>query len=111
MAIDGIPYEAIARAAKLFITGQVKDQNRDFAPSCASFAAECRYQQSVIEAENRPRLPAPAPKPEAPPVAPWKLELLNKALKGDNAARRKLRGMFPDIDIPMAPEQQEGNPQ
>jgi len=106
MAVEGIAQEAIARAARLFITGQVKDQNRDFAPSCAAFAEQCRYQQASIDAERRPRIEA-KPKVEGPRVAEWKLDLLNAALKGDNKARAKLRTMFPQIDIPDAPEPQE----
>lgn len=106
MAVEGIAHEAIARAARLFITGQVKDHNRDFAPSCASFAEQCRYQQASIEAERRPRIEV-KPKPEGPKVAEWKLDLLNAALKGDNRARAKLRKMYPHIDIPNAPEPKE----
>jgi hypothetical protein len=109
LSVEGLATEAIGRAARLFIAGKVKGQNRDFAPSCASFAEECRAQQLIIEAENRPRIEPPAEKrDDGPRVDPRKLQLLQKALKGHQPSRRRLKQMFPHIDIPDSPKQQEG---
>lgn len=106
MAVDGIADKAIERAAGLFIQGKVKDQNTNFAPSCASFAEQCRVQQALIAAERRPRLEKPEPKEDTSPrVDPRKLQLLQKALKGHQPSRRKLRQMYPHIDIPDAPQE------
>ena len=99
MAVEGIAQEAIARAARLFITGQVKDHNRDFAPSCASFADQCRYQQSVIEAAARPPITAPEPKDQGPPVSPRKMKLLSDALQGDLSATEELKRLYPDLPV------------
>lgn len=107
MAVEGIAQEAIARAARLFITGQVKDHNRDFAPSCASFAEQCRYQQATIEAERRPRIETKPAEDTGPKVDPHKLQVWSRAMQGDNEARATLREWFPHIDIPDAPEPQE----
>lgn len=107
MAVHGIAIEAIERAARLFLTGQVKDHNRSFAPSSAEFAEQCRYQQAIIDAEARPRIETKPPVDDAPRVDPRKLVLLNKALKGDNRARAKLRSLFPHIDIPDVQERKE----
>jgi len=98
MAVEGIAQEAIARAARLFITGQVKDHNRDFAPSCAAFAEQCRYQQASIDAERRPRIEK-QPEPPAKLVDPRKLKLLNAALQGDISATEELKRMFPDLPV------------
>lgn len=98
MAVEGIAQEAIARAARLFITGQVKDHNRDFAPSCAAFAEQCRYQQAAIEAERRPRIEAKQPEP-VKPVDPRKLKLLNAALQGDPSATEELKRMYPGLPV------------
>jgi hypothetical protein len=100
LSVEGLATEAIGRAARLFITGKVKGQNRDFAPSCASFAEECRAQQLIIEAENRPRIEPPTEKSDdGPRVDPRKLQLLKKALSGSLSAKRKLARMFPDNPI------------
>lgn len=100
LSVEGLATEAIGRAARLFIAGKVKGQNRDFAPSCASFAEECRAQQLIIEAENRPRIEPPAEKPDdGPRVDPRKLQLLQDALNGSQAAKKELARMFPDNPI------------
>lgn len=99
MAVEGIAQEAIARAARLFITGQVKDHNRDFAPSCAAFAEQCRYQQASIDAERRPRIEEKPPEPPAKLVDPRKLKLLNAALQGDVSATEELKRMFPGLPV------------
>jgi hypothetical protein len=99
MAVEGIAQEAIARAARLFITGQVKDHNRDFAPSCASFADQCRYQQSAIEAAARPRIEVKQEPTPAPQVSPLKLKLLHEALQGNVAATEALKKMYPDLPV------------
>lgn len=98
MAIDGIPFEAIERAATAYIRGGVADHNSDFAPSCASFAAQCKYQQLVIEAAARPRIEIQAP-PVTKPVDPRKLKLLNAALQGDPEATAELKRMYPDLPV------------
>lgn len=98
MAIDGFPIEAIERAAAAYIKGKVKGQNKDFAPSCAAFAEECRNQQLAIEAENRPRIEPPEEKPQ-PKVSAEKLQLLKDATNGSLSARKKLAAMFPDNPI------------
>jgi hypothetical protein len=99
MAVEGIAQEAIARAARLFITGQVNGHNRDFAPSCASFAEQCRYQQSVIEAAARPRIEVKQEPTPAPQVSPLKLKLLHEALQGNVAATEELKRMYPDLPV------------
>jgi hypothetical protein len=103
MAVDGLEPAALARAAQRFMRGEVGGHNRSFAPSCAEFAEECRFQQMSIAAERRPRIEPPKPKDNGPPVDPRKLQLLNKALQGHNPSRAKLRQMFPHLDIPDAP--------
>ncbi|PDT00092.1 hypothetical protein CO666_32480 [Rhizobium chutanense] len=98
LAIDGIPLEAVWQAAKLFIAGKVKNHNRAFAPSSASFAEQCRRQQAVIEAQSRPRL-KPQPEAPQPKVAAYKMQLLRDAANGSRNARRELAKMFPDNPI------------
>ncbi|MHC2481577.1 hypothetical protein ACVIKP_003368 [Rhizobium leguminosarum] len=98
MASGGIEHEALARAAGRFMRGEVAGHNNAFAPSCAEFAEECRFQQMTIAAERRPRIEPPEEKPQ-PKVSAEKLELLNKALKGNQSAKRKLARMFPDNPI------------
>ncbi|MDC9832595.1 hypothetical protein [Rhizobium binxianense] len=98
VAIDGIPLEAVWQAAKLFISGKVKNHNRAFAPSCASFAEQCRRQQAAIEAQSRPRRERQAETPQ-PKVAAYKMQLLRDAANGSRNARRELAKMFPDNPI------------
>ncbi|OWV85690.1 hypothetical protein ATY75_24565 [Rhizobium sp. N122] len=94
LAIDGIPLEAVWQAAKLFISGKVRNHNRAFAPSSASFAEQCRRQQAAIAAQSRPRVEPPQPK-----VAAYKMQLLRDAANGSRSARRELAKMFPDNPI------------
>jgi hypothetical protein len=98
MASGGIEPDALARAAGRFMRGEVAGHNNAFAPSCAEFAEECRFQQMTIAAERRPRIEPPEEKPQ-PKVSAEKLELLKEALKGNVAANRKLAGMFPDNPV------------
>lgn len=98
LSVEGLATEAIGRAARLFIAGKVKGQNKDFAPSCAAFAEECRNQQLAIEAENRPRIEPPEEKPQ-PKVSAEKLQLLKDATNGSLSARKKLAEMFPDNPV------------
>lgn len=109
MASGGIEPEALARAAGRFMRGEVAGHNNAFAPSCAEFAEECRFQQMSITAERRPRLDKPEPKDDGPRVDPRKLQLLKKALSGSLSAKRKLARMFPDnpIIVGAAEEAQE----
>ncbi|KAF5887189.1 hypothetical protein [Rhizobium sp. PEPV16] len=98
VAGEGLPAEAVWRAAKRFISGQVRDHNRAFAPSSASFAEECRHQQAAIEAERRPRLEA-EPEVPRPKVPAYKMQLLRDAANGSHNAKRELARMFPDNPI------------
>ncbi|MGR9224031.1 MULTISPECIES: hypothetical protein [Rhizobium] len=98
VAIDGIPLEAVWQAAKLFISGKVRDHNRAFAPSSASFAEQCRHQQAAIEAESRPRMEAEPETPQ-PKVTAYKMQLLRDAANGSRSAKRELAKMFPDNPI------------
>jgi len=99
LSVDGLATEAIGRAARLFISGKVKGQNKDFAPSCASFAEECRNQQLAIEAERRPRIEPPPPRDEGPRVSPEKVRLLARHLQGDRTATAELKRLFPANEI------------
>ncbi|MBB3650251.1 hypothetical protein FHX14_006497 [Rhizobium sp. BK619] len=98
VAIDGISDEAVWRAARGFISGKVRDHNRAFAPSSASFAEECRRQQAVMDAQNRPRI-EPEPETPQPKVAAYKMQLLRAAANGSRNARRELAKMFPDNPV------------
>jgi hypothetical protein len=98
MAVGGIEPEALARAAQRFMRGEVGGHNNAFAPSCAEFAEECRFQQMSIAAERRPRIEPPPETPQEK-VPAYKLELLNDALKGSLSAKKKLAEMFPDNPI------------
>lgn len=98
MAVGGIEPEALARAAQRFMRGEVGGHNRSFAPSCAEFAEECRFQQMSIAAERRPRI-EPAPETPQPKVSAEKLKLLKDATNGSLVARKKLAEMFPDNPI------------
>ncbi|ANK90579.1 hypothetical protein AMK01_CH01071 [Rhizobium sp. N6212] len=98
VAIDGIPAEAVWRAAKLFLSGKVRDHNRAFAPSAASFAEIARQQQAVMTAQNRPRVEAPPEQPQ-PKVAAYKMRLLRQAANGSRSAKRALAEMFPDNPV------------
>jgi hypothetical protein len=94
MSSGGIEPEALARAAGRFMRGEVAGHNNAFAPSCAEFAEECRFQQMSIAAERRPRIEPPAEKPQ-PKVSAEKLKLLKEATNGSLSARKKLLEMFP----------------
>lgn len=98
MASGGIEHEALARAAGRFMRGEVAGHNRSFAPSCAEFAEECRFQQMSIAAERRPRIEPPPETPQ-PKVSAEKLKLLKDATNGSIVARKKLAEMFPDNPI------------
>lgn len=64
---------AITEAAQRFVTGEVRDQSRTFAPSVAEFCAEVRRRQEFIDVRNRPRLPAP-PVYRKGPLAPFEIQ-------------------------------------
>lgn len=98
MASGGIEHEALARAAGRFMRGEVASHNNAFAPSCAEFAEECRFQQMSIAAERRPRI-EPAPEVPQPKVSAEKLKLLKEATNGSLSARKRLAAMFPDNPI------------
>jgi len=98
MASGGIEPEALARAAGRFMRGEVAGHNNAFAPSCAEFAEECRFQQMTIAAERRPRIEPPEEKPQ-PKVSAEKLKLLKEATNGSLSARKKLAAMFPNNPI------------
>lgn len=107
MAIDGFELEAVSRAARNFMSGNVKGHNRAFAPSCAEFSDECRSVMAAILAERNPRLPEPKKADDAPPVSKWKMKLLRRAVNGDRGAWKELQEMFPHLSLPAAPRQQE----
>jgi hypothetical protein len=98
MASGGIEPEALARAAGRFMRGEVAGHNNAFAPSCAEFAEECRFQQMSITAERRPRIEPPEEKPQ-PKVSAEKLKLLMEAMNGSLVAKRELARMFPDNPV------------
>jgi hypothetical protein len=107
MASGGIEPEALARAAGRFMRGEVAGHNNAFAPSCAEFAEECRFQQMSIAAERRPRLDKPEPKDDGPRVDPRKLQLLQDALNGSQAAKKELARMFPDNQVIVSAAQED----
>jgi hypothetical protein len=106
MASGGIEHEALARAAGRFMRGEVATHNNAFAPSCAEFAEECRFQQMSIAAERRPRI-EPAPETPQPKVSAEKLKLLKDATNGSMVARKKLAEMFPDNAVIVEAAQQK----
>ena len=110
VAIEGYTIEEMVQAMKAFLSGRVKRENKTFAPSAPEFAEECRAQSLIIAAERRPRIEPPKPKDDGPPVDPRKLQLLNKALRGHNPSRAKLRKMFPHLDIPDVPVPEADQP-
>lgn len=97
MAVEGIDIEAIAKAAKLYIAGQVKDQDLKFAPSCALFADTCRYQQAALRAALAPAQPKAELKPEYSEQHRvnmlGKMKILASATKGDPEAIKALEDM------------------
>ncbi|WP_245425839.1 hypothetical protein [Rhizobium sp. J15] len=100
IAVESYSMQAVMAAAKAFLAGRVKRENKTFAPSAPEFADECRVQQAHIEAALRPRIEPPAQKEDdSPRVDPRKLQLLRKALNGSLSAKRKLARMFPDNPI------------
>lgn len=108
MAIDGLPIEAIERAATAYIKGEVPGHKAAFAPSCAEFAEQCRFQQMSIAAERSPRIEPPEEKPQ-PKVSAEKLKLLKDATNGSLSARKKLAAMFPDNPIIARAATEDGN--
>jgi hypothetical protein len=98
VAIEGYTLPAMVKAMKAFLTGKVKRENMTFAPSAPEFADECRTQQLIMDAENRPRIEAKPETPQ-PKVSAEKLKLLKEATNGSLVARKKLAEMFPDNPI------------
>jgi len=80
--LDGVSTDAIVRAAAAFVKGEVKDQSLRFAPAVPEFVKEARLQQELIDIAARPRLTAPAPKPEEPRVDPKKFQAWADAIAG-----------------------------
>ncbi len=66
MAVEELSADAICATARRFIRGEVRNQDRRFAPSCAEFASEARSQQAIADHEARPKIDPPAPKPSVP---------------------------------------------
>jgi hypothetical protein len=97
MAVEGISIEAIARAAKKYIAGQIPEQDLQFAPSCAAFANACRYQEAALKAVNAPDRQQIEDKPrfsEQHRVKMLgKLKILADAMKGDHEAQKALADM------------------
>lgn len=108
VAIESYPMQAVMAAAKAFLSGKVKRENKTFAPSAPEFADECRAQQMAIEAALRPRVEPPAEKrDDGPRVDPRKLQLLQDALNGSQTAKRELARMYPDNPIIVSAAQEE----
>lgn len=101
MAIEGIAYDAIVRAARAFIRGEVPGRNSAFAPSSAEFAERSRYEALCMEAERKAglRVKIEAPKDDAPRVAPEKVRLLARHLQGDQSATAELKRLYPSNEI------------
>lgn len=59
-ALTGVSDQATCEAAQRFVTGDVKDQSRTFAPSVAEFVQEARRIAELIPYRDRVGLPAPA---------------------------------------------------
>jgi hypothetical protein len=101
MAIEGIAIDAIARAARAFIRGEVPGRNSAFAPSCAEFAERSRHEALCMEAERkagmRPKIEAPLD--DTPRVAPEKVRLLARHLQGDQSATAELKRLYPANEI------------
>lgn len=64
--------QAIIEAAQRFVTGEVQDQSRTFAPSIAEFCVEVRSRQEFIDVRNRPRLAPPVYRKG--PLAPFEIK-------------------------------------
>ena len=101
VAVDGIDPEAIKNAARAYLQGKVKRDDNRFAPSCAEFAERCRDEEKVIEAQRRPRVEPPPPKPREPRVSPEKMKLLREAMKGNWHSAQKLRDMGHNVEVYM----------
>lgn len=66
MAVDGVPQEHVAAAARRFIRGEVKRERSAFLPSAAEFAIECRRLRDESAAAHHAALPAPEKPKEDP---------------------------------------------
>lgn len=69
--LQGASQQSIIEAAERFTKGQVKGQNKTFAPSVAEFFDEVCSRQELIDIKARPRLPAPQYFPG--PLAPFQV--------------------------------------
>jgi hypothetical protein len=58
LALEGLSSQAVIEAAHRFITGDVPDQSKTFAPSIAEFVTEARKRQEIIDTIARPRIAA-----------------------------------------------------
>lgn len=67
MAVEGVPQEHVATAARRFIRGEVMRERSAFLPSSADFAKECRRIMNEHDAARYVPLPAP-PKPKEDPA-------------------------------------------
>lgn len=86
MAVEGVPQEHVAAAARRFIRGEVKRERSAFLPSAAEFAIECRRLRDETAAAQYVALPAPQ-KP-----------------KEDPAMRAKIAAMFANLARSIEPK-------
>lgn len=80
--LNNVNTKAICEAAGAFVSGEVKDQSLRFAPSVPEFVHEAKRRHAAMEYEARPKIEAPAPKPEGPRVSSDKMQALKDAVAG-----------------------------
>jgi hypothetical protein len=101
-ALTGIEDRAIEEAAGRFISGDVKDQNRTFAPSVPEFVQEARRIHQILPYRGRPQLEAPVrqhyrePTPTDRLRMGFKMSVLSAGIgmgKVDDVAEANRRGL------------------
>src|SRR5690348_13177048 len=65
--------EAVERAARRFLSGDVQGQNKRFAPTIPEFLDEVRDCQEYMDILNRPRLPKPVYRSNG--MAPFEIKM------------------------------------
>jgi hypothetical protein len=83
--------EAVTRAVRQFLSGDVHGQNLRFAPSVPEFIAEARRCQQILDIAARPTLPAP-------PYPPASLTPLAVARKRGADGREGCPVLFENVD-------------
>lgn len=89
--LDGVSFRSIIETASRFTSGDVKNQNRTFAPSIAEFVQEARRIETMYSAIDRPREYKAIPVFTRNP-----LTVRLERLRSDNAHREIL---FEDINF------------